>query len=234
MRALPPERMVIVGEEHGVACSDLAAVRVGLQVACLLVVDRSHKVWLGRLCATGGQKRGPAWCRSRREASAMPVDQDMVLECKGNFPNQAFQFLDGRTHDASVALAEHTRPPLTGTHWNIHKNKKGDVWVLECLGKLPGNQFLDGVTHQNRVQLAPSSDKPFTGTRWRAKSAGGELFTLECLGDQPGNRFLDGNTHNGAVGLAPSSGPEFSGTLWRVARAPGSFGDDNVGVPIDE
>jgi hypothetical protein len=148
----------------------------------------------------------------------MTIDENMVLECKGSFPNEAFQFLDGRTHDSSVALAAHTRPPLTGTHWRIHKND--DIWILQCLGELPGNRFLDGVTHQNRVQLAPKSSKPFTGTRWRAREQGDNLFVLECLGDQPGNRFLDGNTHNGAVGLAPSSGPEFSGTLWLVTRAP--------------
>jgi len=155
----------------------------------------------------------------------MTVDRDMVLECKGSFPNPAFRFLDGRTHNSSVALVDHTFPPLTGTHWNIHRN--GDVWILESLGQLAGNRFLDGVTHQNRVQLAPNSGGPFTGTRWRAHSKGNRLFTLESLGEAPGNRFLDGNTNFGVVGLAPSSGPEFSGTLWLVTTAPISLEGDN-------
>jgi hypothetical protein len=162
----------------------------------------------------------------------MAVDDDMFLECKGSFLNPAFRFLDGRTHNSTIALVDSTEPPFTGTHWRIHEN--GDVWVLECLGKLPGNRFLDGVTHENRVQLSPNTNPPFTGTRWRATQRGDHLFTLECLGDAPGNRFLDGRTHDGTVALAPNSGPDFSGTLWRVARAPIPFGDDNVGVGVDE
>jgi hypothetical protein len=54
---------------------------------------------------------------------------------------------------------------------------------------------------------------------------------LECLGNLPGNRFLDGRTQDGAVILSPHTNPPFTGTLWHLSIP---FGDDFVGIPVDE
>jgi hypothetical protein len=39
------------------------------------------------------------------------------LECLGHLEGP--RFLDGRTHDGTVALAPHTNKPFTGTLWKV-------------------------------------------------------------------------------------------------------------------
>jgi len=161
---------------------------------------------------------------ARLEGDAM--GENVILTCLGQAPGP--KELDGRTGDGTVGLAPHTGPPFSGTSWSrtIH----GDVWTLKCLGDIEGPRFLDGRTQDGTVGLAPSTEAPFSGTRWRATNTGQD-FTLECLGEVEGARFLDGRTGDGTVGLAPNTEPPFTGTHWRVGIP---FGDDNIGIGVDE
>lgn len=77
----------------------------------------------------------------------------MTFECFGDLDNSNFRFLDGRTADASVGLANSTAPPFSGTHWQRIDLAPG-VIALRCLGTGPGDRrFLDGHTADGRWDL---------------------------------------------------------------------------------
>jgi hypothetical protein len=137
----------------------------------------------------------------------------VTLECQGTLPGP--RFLDGRTHDGSVGLANTTTPPFTGTHWALTTLAPGMV-MIESRGLVPGPRFLDGRTHNGTVGLSPVITPPFSGARWRIEEVAPDIVTLKCDGEIDGNRFLDGRTAAGEVGLAPVTTGQFTGTRWRV------------------
>ena len=150
-----------------------------------------------------------------------------LLVCQGHVPGPTL--LDGRTGDGSVALTNNST--LSGTRWRV-REQPNNIVILECLGDVDGPRFLDGRTADASVHLAPHTNAPFSGTRWlRTRLADGS-FTLRCMGTGPGDRrFLDGNTGQATVAMAPNAEFPFTGTHWQF-QVP--FGDDNVGVPVDE
>ena len=137
----------------------------------------------------------------------------VTLECQGTVAGS--RFLNGITHDGSVALAPDTDPPYSGTRWSMTQVADGVV-SLRCMGLVDGPRFLDGRTREGSVGLAPVTTGQFTGTRWAPSLAGADTITLMCLGKLPGPTFLNGLTGNGSVELAPSTNPPYSGTQWRV------------------
>jgi hypothetical protein len=153
--------------------------------------------------------------------AAMGVAHNVVtLTCLGDNPGPRFRgdlpgprFLDGRTGDGSVGLAESTGPPFSGTRWNaVEAGELGEsIIALRCLADIDGPRFLNRM-QDGTVGLTSNPD-PFSSTRWHVRRLA-ELVTLQCLGDIDGPRFLDGRTHDGAVGLAPTTADAFTGTLW--------------------
>lgn len=137
----------------------------------------------------------------------------VTLECLGTLPGP--RFLDGRTHDGRVGLANAAAPPFTGTRWAL-TTLTGGIVMLKCLGSLEGPRFLDGRTHNQTVGLAPFITPPFSGARWAAEEVSPGVLTFKCMGEIEGPRFLDGRTQGGTVGLAPSTAGQFTGTRWRV------------------
>ena len=139
----------------------------------------------------------------------------VMLECQGTLPGP--RFLDGRTQDSAVGLADGTALPFTGTHWAVTTLAPGIV-MLECRGHLGGPRFLDGQTQTASVGLAPFVTPPFSGTRWLADEIVPGIFTFKCLGEieGQGRRFLDGRTQSRDVGLAPVTTGQFTGTRWRM------------------
>jgi hypothetical protein len=139
----------------------------------------------------------------------------VTLECQGTLPGP--RFLDGRTHDGTVALADGTAFPFTGTHWAVTTLAPGIV-MFECRGHLSGSRFLDGQTATATVGLAPFVTPPFSGARWLADEAVPGIFTFKCLGELEGqgNRFLDGRTAARDVALAPMTSGGFTGTRWQM------------------
>jgi hypothetical protein len=65
----------------------------------------------------------PTWAppfSGTRWAAADDGAGNVTLKCMGAAPGLGFQgFLDGRTLDGSVGLAQATAPPFTGTHWQV-------------------------------------------------------------------------------------------------------------------
>jgi hypothetical protein len=58
---------------------------------------------------------------TKSHATEVPFrDRDHIaLECMGHLPGN--RWLDGRTQDGTVGLAPHTKPPFTGTRWQVVK-----------------------------------------------------------------------------------------------------------------
>lgn len=134
------------------------------------------------------------------------------LECRGHLEGR--RWLDGRTHNETVGLADTTDYPFTGTRWEM-TTLVGDIVMLRSCGHIEGSRYLDGRTVSAAVGLAPRITPPYTGTRWRAADVGPGEITLTCLGTSAGNGLLDGRTHIGDVQLAPDAA-HFTGTRWRV------------------
>jgi hypothetical protein len=147
----------------------------------------------------------------------------VTLECLSDAVGPRPRFLDGRTHDGTTGLADHTDPPFTGTAWAVTTLAPGVV-KFRCMGHidgppfLEGPRFLDGRTRDGTVGLAPMLAAPLSGERWRVTEHADAIVTLQCLGEfeNPNFRFLDGRTLDATVGLAPHTDPPFTGTRWRV------------------
>src|SRR5215212_10201633 len=143
----------------------------------------------------------------------------ITLECLGGPENVRF-FLDGRTAEGNVGLAPTTKPPFTGTRWEVvFPTAPSNYEIhLRCLGTTPGNRWLDGRTADGGVGLAPTTGGVFTGTRWKVVftiAGSNDVIHLECLGKGvEGNRWLVGRTGDRTVGLAPQPGSQE--TKWRV------------------
>jgi hypothetical protein len=131
------------------------------------------------------------------------------------------RFLDGRTHNGTVALVPALVKPFSGTKWEVVSLGAGVVG-LRCQGDLKGPRWLDGRTHDGTVGLAPNTKAPFTGTRWQIIEVNGG-FTLKCLGTSEGPRWLDGRSHDGTVALAKVTTPPFTGTKWEINLYPACF-----------
>ncbi len=161
----------------------------------------------------------------------------ITLKSLGDKPGP--RYLDGRTHNATVGLAPHAKPPYTGTRWRVsYVSDYFNTIVLNCEGTGPGNaRLLDGRTQDRTVGLAPNTEPPYTGTEWRlsahkveatANSNAYWFYSLYCKGAGPGDvRYLDGRTDAGDVVLSPHLGPPFTGTHWSIHLVP----VDNFGRP---
>jgi len=165
---------------------------------------------------------GSRWTEARaatwRHASpqiGLADHQVYYLKCLGTGSGES-RWLDGRTSDGAVGLAQITTWPYTGTRWRAHKLPDGS-WGLRCLGDRPGNRWLDGRTTDGTIGLAPSPRYPYTGARWQVLPVTGGI-ALKCLGEVEGQhkRFLDGVTANGSTSLAPNINSPYTGTHWEV------------------
>jgi hypothetical protein len=136
------------------------------------------------------------------------------LKCLGTA--QGPRYLDGRTHNGTLALVPDLVKPLT--KWQIVRTGEGKV-AFQCRGDVIGPRWLDGRTHNGSVGLAPHTKAPFSGTQWEIVEVNGG-FALRCLGAIEGPRWLDGRTHNGSVGLAKVTTPPFTGTKWEIGLYP--------------
>jgi hypothetical protein len=151
-------------------------------------------------------------------ANAAPVSFNQIYSLRSLGDRNGPRYLDGHTHDGTVALVANLVKPYYGTKWQLVSAGNGAV-AFRCKGNLPGPMWLDGRTHDGSVGLAPATTGGFTGTRWQLiEVAGG--YTLKCLGKVDGPRWLDGRTHNGSVGLAKSTDPPFTGTKWEIKPYP--------------
>jgi len=151
-----------------------------------------------------------------RGQAAVKVGAIHYLKCLGDARGP--RYLDGRTHDGTVALVPALVKPFSGTKWQIVA-AGNDTVALRCRGDIDGPRWLDGRTHNGSIGLAPHTKAPFTGTRWQIIEIKGGL-ALKCLGAAEGARWLDGRTHNGSVGLANVTTPPFTGTRWEIAPYP--------------
>ncbi len=75
---------------------------------------RTHNGTVGLAPGTALPYSGTRW-------EIVPMDAGnpniVALKCLGNIDGP--RFLDGRTHDGTVALAKSTDPPFTGTKWQV-------------------------------------------------------------------------------------------------------------------
>ena len=132
------------------------------------------------------------------------------------------KWLDGRTGDGTVGLADSTKGIFTGTQWKVHVVNRDDRIIrLETLGDhLTGLKWLDGRTGDGTVGLVDSTKGNFTGIRWRVHfvNRDNRIIRLETLGHHlTGLKWLDGRTGDGTVGLANSTEGNFTGTQWKVS-----------------
>jgi hypothetical protein len=148
------------------------------------------------------------------------------LKCLGNVDGP--RYLDGHTHDGTVALVRDLVKPFSGTKWQLVRAGNGTV-AFRCRGNMEGPRWLDGRTNNGTVGLAPTTNAPFTGTRWQIVEVPGGV-NLKCLGNIEGPRFLDGRTGSGSVGLAKTTDAPFTGTRWKLALYPHCF-DEPCALP---
>jgi hypothetical protein len=169
----------------------------------------------------------PAWLIAF-DADAVMLKYGAIysLRCLGHVKGP--RYLDGRTHDGSVALVPDLVKPYSGTKWELVKAGEGLV-AFKCRGHLEGARWLDGRTAEGKVGLAPHTRKPFSGTRWQITEVKGGV-TLKCMGSVEGPRWLDGNTGAGTVALAPNTEPPFTGTRWELKFYPTCI-DDPCNLP---
>jgi hypothetical protein len=163
---------------------------------------------------------GPLLLLARRSLAA-PLDFNQIysLRCLGQVNGP--RYLDGHTHDGTVALVKDLVKPYYGTKWQLVNAGSGAV-AFRCRGNLPGPVWLDGRTHNATVGLAPAATGNYTGARWQLIEVQGG-FTLKCLGKIEGPRWLDGRTQNASVGLAKTTEYPFTGTKWEIKPYPRCF-----------
>jgi hypothetical protein len=127
-------------------------------------------------------------------------------------------FLDGRTQDGSVGLAQTTQG-FSGTNWMVHV--VGELVSLQCLGETPGEffeAFLDGRTGDGSVGMARrGTTGSASGTLWLLSNEGG-ITRLKNMGDIDGPRFLDGNAESGNASLTADLGT-LTGARWSMIDA---------------
>jgi hypothetical protein len=145
------------------------------------------------------------------------------------------RWLDGRTADNSVGIANSTWDPFTGTHWTAQEVSPGIITLKMTL--FPQDRFLDGRTADGSVGLSNAADAVHSGSFWEpiitnhvvvAGSSGPppvdadvyDVWILRCLGTIDGSRFLDYRSQNNSVGLARFIDGPFTGTRWTVVQNP--------------
>ncbi len=107
---------------------------------------------------------------AKADVAGIKYNDIITLKCLGDKPGP--RYLDGRTHNGTVGLAPHTKPPYTGTRWHLTTNSRNVQnpnaagYFLECLGEEPAPRWLDGRTDNGDVVLSPTRSAPYTGTRW--------------------------------------------------------------------
>jgi hypothetical protein len=117
---------------------------------------------------------GTRWEAVQRNPGTWPPS--WWLRCLGHLPGPG-QWLDGRTQNGSVGLAEHRGAPgapRTGTRWEITRwtasNSPEDVIQLKCLGNLPspepGHVWLTGYPFQGAEGSVGLSG---TGSVWKVR-----------------------------------------------------------------
>ncbi|MBD2059558.1 hypothetical protein H6F88_26780 [Oculatella sp. FACHB-28] len=159
--------------------------------------------------ATTSPSSAPDWLRDGEE---------IELRIQSS-PPPTTRWLDGRTADGTVGLANSTGDDFTGTKWKVHVvgNEDDRIIHLETLGNFDGLRWLD-VKTDGTVGLADSTGD--VSTQWKVHILGNEddrTIHLEALGATNNLRWLDGRTADGTVGLADSTGGNFTGTRWRVS-----------------
>lgn len=95
--------------------------------------------------------------------------QNWQFKCKGSSSSGSGDiYLDGRTADGSVYLANVSDPNKSGTWWKVTSTGTGDGnYYIVCQGTGPGdNRYLNGDTVGQGVSVVPPFNPP-SGASWR-------------------------------------------------------------------
>lgn len=151
------------------------------------------------------------------------LKQDTVLslQCLGDKYNPDHVWLNGRTGDGLVVLAENTLDH-SGTKWKVHVvPSAGYVYRFECLGSIRNREhvWLNGSTADGSVNLAPQSSIQSAGVQWyvtQIQDGDGYRYNLKSMAiSNPNYLYLDGKTGDGSVRLAPGTANPYTGTFWK-------------------
>ena len=149
-------------------------------------------------------------------------DTVLFLQCRGDKYNPDHVWLNGRTGDGLVVLAENTLDH-SGTKWKAQFVPGGAAYVyrFECLGSIRNENhvWLNGSTVDGSVNLAPRRSFQSPGVQWyvtQTQDGDGYKYNLKCMDtSNPNYLYLDGKTGDGSVRLAPGTANPYTGTFWK-------------------
>ena len=122
---------------------------------------------------------------------------------------------------------------------DLNSLKKGDVFILQCIGDSASYNFLNGSTSgtgYGKVDLAEGyMSEKLSGTLWqvedRHKDESNEyLYKFRCLDSKIGKkRFLNGIIDQKQVNIVESIESPYTGTNWKLVRHSSHYRLDNQG-----